>query len=563
MSRLALCLAASMVLAAPVAAATAEAPSAPASSKTTHVQLVRLFADWRAFNHPRIVNGRPDYSASAMAARAARIPEFRRRLAAIDRRGWTASQFGDYRLVEAEMNGLDFFHRVLRPWARDPGFYQTVFADMSDVPAHEGPSAEPNIDLWAFAYPLSPADDARLTQYLGAVPAMLGDARVNLAGSRAHDLWAYGDRAFLEQAEALAQLEAGTLVMNDLGGRRPATLDGASPALRKAVRDARVATEQFAAWIKAEAPRRVGPSGVGKANYNWYLTNVLLSPYDFDAQNVLLQRELDRSLASLRLEEIRNRAASPIAEISDPAAYRAMAEQRQAKLYALLVDAGFIADRPYYRAALAAQTGNYTPPARRNFFTHVTALDPLPLSSHQTHWIELARLRHEPHPSPIRQTPPLFNIFEDRSEGFATAMEEVVMQAGLYDDIPHGRELVWIMLANRAARGLASLRVQANEIGLAEAGQFHAAWTPRGWSDASSRLVGFEQLLYLRQPGYGPSYIVGKAQLDHLLALASHRAESEHRPFVARDAFAAILDSGIVPPAIIAAEAPGLADAPR
>ena len=563
MSRLALCLAASMAIAAPLAPAMAEAPSTVVASKTTHAQLVRLFADWRSFNHPRIVHGRPDYSAAAMAARAARLPQYRRRLAAIDRRGWTASQLGDYRLVEAEMNGLDFFHRVLRPWARDPGFYQNVFADMSDVPAHEGASAEPNIDLWAFAYPLSRADDARLTELLGAVPAMLGDARGNLAGSKAHDLWAYGDRAFLEQAEALAQLEAGTLVMNDLGGRRPATLDGASPALRKAVRDARVATEQFAAWIKAEAPRRVGPSGVGKANYNWYLTNVLLSPYDFDAQKVLLQRELDRSLASLRLEEVRNRAAPTIAEISDPAAYRAMAEQRQAKLYKLLVDSGFIADRPYYRAALAAQTGNYTPPAQRNFFTHVTALDPLPLSSHQTHWIELARLRHEPHPSPIRQTPPLFNIFEDRSEGFATAMEEVVMQAGLYDDIPHGRELVWIMLANRAARGLASLRVQANGIGLAEAGQSHAAWTPRGWSDASSRLVGFEQLLYLRQPGYGPSYIVGKLQLDHLLALASHRAEAEHRPFVAREAFAAILDSGIVPPAIIAAEAPDLADAPR
>ena len=201
------------------------------------------------------------------------------------------------------------------------------------------------------------------------------------------------------------------------------------------------------------------------------------------------------------------------------------------KLYRLLVDAGFITDRPYYRAALAGQTGDYTPPAERNFFTHVTALDPLPLSSHQIHWIELARLRHEPHPSPIRDTPPLFNIYADRSEGFATAMEEVVMQAGLYDDIPHGRELVWIMLANRAARGLASLRVQANEIGLDEAGKFHAAWTPRGWSDATSRLVGFEQLLYLRQPGYGPSYIVGKMELDHLLALASHRAELEKRPY--------------------------------
>src|SRR4029450_12570694 len=127
--------------------------------------------------------------------------------------------------------------------------------------------------------------------------------------------------------------------------------------------------------------------------------------------------------------------------------------------------------------------------------------------THPTPWIAPARLRHEPHPSPIRQLPPLFNIFEDRSEGFATAMEELVMQAGLYDDTPHGRELVWIMLANRAAGALASLRVQANEIGLAEAGRFHAEWTPRGWSDSSSRLVGFEQLLSLRQPGYGPRHL--------------------------------------------------------
>jgi hypothetical protein len=525
------------------------AGAAPAA--TGHARLVDLFGDWRTFNHPTIVRGRPDYSATTMAAKAKQLPQFRSRLAAIDTRGWNASQRGDHRYVEAEMNGLDFFLRVLKPWARDPGFYQTVFAEMSDVPAHEGPSAEPNVDLHDFAYPLSAADDAKLTELLGAVPTLLGDARHNLAASRAHDLWVYGDRAFNEQAEVLANLETGKLVMNDLGGKRRADLTGASPGLLTAIRNARIATEDFGRWVKAEAPRRTGPSGVGKDNYNWYLKHVLLSPYDFDAQQVLLQRELDRSLASLRLEEVRNRAIPPIAEISDPAAYKRMAEAHGEKLYRLLVDAGFIADRPYYHAALLAQTADYTPPSERNFFTHVTALDPLPLSSHQTHWIELARLRHEPHPSLIRQSPPLFNIYEDRSEGWATAMEEIVMQAGLYDDLPHGRELVWIMLANRAARGLASLRVQANEIGLDEAGHFHAAWTPRGWSDASSRLVGFEQLLYLRQPGYGPSYIVGKLQLDHLLALASHRAEVRKRPFDNRAAFAAILASGIVQPAII------------
>jgi hypothetical protein len=549
-----LTLAVTFLLATAAPALAAEAAVRAPAEAPTHKQLVSLFAEWRTFVSPAIVNGRPDYSAAAMARQAAAIGEWHKRLAEVDRKGWSAAENNDAKLFESEINALDFFHRVLKPWARDPDFYQTIFPEMSDVPAHEGPSAEPNIDLWKFTYPLSPADDARLAAMLEAVPQLLRDAKTNLAASNAHDLWAFGDRAFTEQAEALAALESGTLSLNDLGGRRTASLAGASPRLRAAVHDARVASDEFAEWVRKEAPRRTGPSGVGKDNYNWYLKNVLLSPYDFDQQVLLLQRELDRSLASLRLEEVRNRAAPPIPEINDPAAYRRMAEARQERFYDLLVGAHFIADKPYFRAALFGQLGDYTPPEKRNFFTNVTALDPLPLSSHQFHWVELARLRYEPHSSPIRDTPPLFNIYADRSEGFATAMEEVLMQAGLYDDEPHGRELVWIMLANRAARGLASLRVQANEMDLAEAGQFHAKWTPRGWSDPKSRLVGFEQLLYLRQPGYGPSYIIGKLELDHLLAIQSHEADLVGHPFEFGDAMEAIFAAGIIQPSLIASE---------
>jgi uncharacterized protein (DUF885 family) len=174
--------------------------------------------------------------------------------------------------------------------------------------------------------------------------------------------------------------------------------------------------------------------------------------------------------------------------------------------------------------------------------------------SHFIHWVDLARMREAPHPSPIRATPSLFNIYADRSEGWATAFEELAMQAGLYDDNPRARELVWIMLANRAARGLASLKVQSNELNLDQAGQFHASWTPRGWSDASSRLVGFEQLLYLRQPGYGTSYVLGKAQLDGLIAAASHRAEVAGKPFNLGDTVARIMAAGVIPPALIAEE---------
>lgn len=548
-----------LLLALPAAApaATSAAPPSVTPAATvpaTYQSLATLFADWRAFTVPTLKSGVPDYSPAAMAKMAAASPGYRQRLAAIDKTGWPLSALNDARLVEAEMNGLDFNLRVLHPWSRDPSFYATVFGEQSDVPAHEGPSAYPNIDLFAFKYPLGKADDARVTALLGAIPRVLAAAKVNLADGNAHDLWAYGNRAFAEQSATLKSFGDGTLVMRTLEGHVPATMRGASPALLRAIAAARAATDDFAAWVAAEAPGKTGPSGVGKANYDWHARNVELLPYDWEAQALLLRRELDRSLASLRLEEARNKALPPITPIEDAAAYRRMADAKTAMFSGFLAAKGFAPDRPEFRAAMAAQTSDYVPLKDRNFFSHVTALDPLPLLSHSTHWIDLARMKYAPHASPVRRVAPLFNIYASRSEGFATAFEEMVMQAGLYDDIPHGRELVWIMLANRAARGLASLHVQANEMTLAQAGQFHAAWTPRGWSDPASPLVGFEQLLYARQPGYGPSYVIGKAQLDRLMADASHADDVAGRPFVMADFMARVFASGIVPVAMIGEE---------
>jgi uncharacterized protein (DUF885 family) len=110
------------------------------------------------------------------------------------------------------------------------------------------------------------------------------------------------------------------------------------------------------------------------------------------------------------------------------------------------------------------------------------------------------------------------------------------------------------MLANRAARGLASLYVQANEMNLKQAGQFHARFTPRGWSDPKSDLVGFEQLLYLRQPGYGASYITGKLQFDHLIERAFHQAGGEGSTFDLAAFFQRFNQSGIMPFSLIEKE---------
>ena len=536
--------------------------AAPAHAASA--QLQTLFTDWRALATPEQRDGAPDYDAKALSHKKDGLKQMQKRLAALDHTGWTTEDDIDARLIAAEMNGLDFDLRVRRPWARDPGYFATIFAEESDVPAHEGPSAD-TIDLFHYDYPLSPQAASDLAARLSGVPVLLERARGWLAKSNTADLWKYGDREFRHQAKALTALLDGSLKMRTLEGQKAATLDGAGAPVREAAQKALAATQDFANWIAAEAPRKTGPSGVGKDNYDWYMKNVQLVPYSWDEQVTLLRRELERAQASLRLEELHNRNLPPLKPIDNAVAYRKYATTKMQQFTDFIIKTGLVPDQPYYRAAMAAQTLDYTPPEDRNFFLKITALDPWPLYSHDIHWTELARIKDDPNPDPIRRGAPLFNIYAARSEGFATAYEEIVMQAGLYDHEPRGRELVWIMLANRAARGLASLYVQANQMDLATAGRFHASWTPRGYSDPNNSLVGFEQLLYLRQPGYGTSYVTGKLMFDQLISRQAHEAEAAGHPFDVRTTFAGIAATGIVPwplveEALIPAKA--LADAP-
>ena len=104
------------------------------AASASYDDLVTLFHDWRAFQQPVFREGVPDYTPAAMGEQQRRLPEFQGRLKAIDPGGWPVARQVDWRLVQAEMNGLDFDHRVLKPWARDPGFYAALVAEQSDTP---------------------------------------------------------------------------------------------------------------------------------------------------------------------------------------------------------------------------------------------------------------------------------------------------------------------------------------------------------------------------------------------------------------------------------------------
>lgn len=535
-------LAAAITLAALVSAAcTPPAPPAGQAGTSRYEDLLALFTAWREFQKPNVVGGVPDYSPAAMAAQHRELAAWRRRLEAIDPSGWPVAQQVDYHLVRAEMNGLDFDHRVLQPWARDPSFYVIVHTAQSDTPAHEGPWIHGAIELWTYRFPAEGDRLAALRTALGAAPALLDQARRNLVGN-ARDLWQAGIRTAASQRDALAALAD--------------RLAAEQPELVGEARRAQEAMESFRAWLEAELPKKNGPSGVGIDHYNWYLRHVRLLPYTWDDQVALVRRELARAHAALRLEEHRNQTLPALEPIASAEEHAKRFNEAVSEYIRFLDERQVLTVKPYMDPALRARIGRFVPPDRpREFFTEVDYRDPVVMRTHGFHWIDLARMEHEPHPDPIRRGPLLYNIWADRSEGLATGMEEMMMHAGLFDARPRSRELIWVLLAQRAARAMGDLMMHANQWSLEQAARFAVEWTPRGWLREDGTTVWAEQQLYLRQPAYGTSYLVGKVQIEDLIR---ERARQQGPAFTLRGFMDDVQAAGLIPVSLIAWEMTGV-----
>lgn len=495
--------------------------------------LVALFKAWRTFENPPLRDGAPDYTAETFEKRWPRFKELQSKLQSIDTTNWSVENQVDWMIVWAEMNGYDFNHRILKPWSRDPAFYKTVWANRSDVPAHEGPTNHGTTELWTYTFPLSSEERSKLLSDLKVIAPFNTQAKKNLTGN-ARDLWVTGIRDIQNQSSVLTELKKRTSVKDD-------------SELVSVIDDAIASTNDLVSWLQAESESKTGPSGIGKDNYTWYLQNVHLVPLTWEDEVMILKRELARAWTSLKLEEHRNRNLPPLVAADSPEAYDKMADEAANSLINFLNEQDIVTVKPYFEPALREHLGEFIPKETRNFFAIGEHYDPRPLFSHFYHWFELARMDTEPHTSEIRKGPLSYNIWDSRNEGTATAVEEMFMQAGLYNDSPRTKEIVYIMIAQRAARGLGSLYAHANEMTMEEAGGIHSEYTPRGWMKTEKELLIFEQHLYLRQPGYGTSYITGKYLLENALADYAKLKESQGEPFVVKDFFDTLNSIGSIP----------------
>lgn len=517
-----------------VATVCSSPPTPQLAKATTYEELVTLFKEWREFESPEMIGGVPDYTVESMKKQYSDLPDWQRRLNAFDTAGWPVKRQVDWYIVWAEMNGLDFAHRVHQPWVKDPAYYAWFFPSTPDTPGREGPHIFGRVELPDYAQPLSESDAAEVADRLRKAEGVFQQARINLTG-KAKDLWVLGIRSIHEQVE---DLESFSKSVNEK-----------YPDLAAAAKEASEASNKFADWLTEQAPKKTGLSGVGKDNFTWNLQKVHLVPYTWSEEKLLTERELYRAHSGLRLAEHRNRKLPNLEKKNNAKDYKEMQHRGVDDLMEFFDKEEFLTVKPYMDPALRGQITEFIPEEGiRGFFYEVDYRDPMALKAHMYHWIELARNREEPNESPIRAKPLLSNIFDSRAEGFATAMEELVMNAGLLHDRQRAQELIYIMLAQRAARGLGGLYQHGLEKDFKQATEYASKWVPWGLLPADGSTIQHEEHMYLQQPAYEVSYVIGKIQVDQLIAEYARQREGK---FVLKQFMDEFNRVGIIPVSLI------------
>ena len=457
--------------------------------------LVALHDEFLSFSRPATANGLPDFRPETIRRQRAGLEGFAERLGAIDPSGWPAAHQVDYLLVRARLNRLDFDLRVLRPWARDPGVYVDT------------------VQRLAFRdFPLAAEELASLETRLAGVPAFLELAEANLTAGGGE----------------LTKLALRNLVAADGVGhghpyreRPPAgalawyedlieRLDEHHPELAPTAKAARTALSRFHRWLEEHQERMTAPSGVGREHYDWFLKHVALMPFDWDQVNRIGDRELHRSWAFLQLERNRNRHLPPLEPSPSAEEYLRRIREADAHIRSFLIERDILTV-----PGDLGEFGTNVPwivreGGRRNFWEEVQYRDPRPDHVHAV----IPGHRFDAFLAG-RDERPIRSRYRDRgrSEGWAFYLEEMMLQSGLLEELPRTRELYYIFQIARAVRNRAEALMHTGDFTVADAVDYMVGNTP--FMDEDVARVDAE--IYLKTPGSGIAYQMGKLQIEALL----------------------------------------------
>jgi hypothetical protein len=468
-------------------------------SPSDHEALVQLFEEFRRVAEPKIAQGIPDFSAAAMKAQAKELKKLQKKLAAMDIEAWPIPHQVDYHIVRAEMNGLDFHHRILRPWVHNPGFYGTEL-----IPGF--PWRGDGIDVFMLDFPLKEGETAALRKQLEAYPKLLEQARRNLT-----------DPARELAVIAIRTKEKKILMFQDLIGR----LKTHYPALVPQAEKALVAAKGYREWLIQTKDKMTAPAGVGKANFNWWMKNVWLYPQTWEECYNTALREYQRAVAFLKLVENRNKDLPPLPYLSTQEEHARLWDKAEAYI------TRYVNEQKIFTVPDdLTPSGPHRPwvaPSDRDgdcaeFFEQAERHDSMAQVIHNHIGHHLDGLRNRRDKRPIRSQWSLYGGL--RSEAIPMFFEEGLMISGAHDDWalnPRSREVIYISLAWRAIRAIADLKLHSNEFTMEEALRHCVDWTPRGWECKTDMDTWYDLEISMLQPGHATIYITGKNELERFM----------------------------------------------
>ena len=423
--------------------------SASAADSEGYAELVELF---QAFREMTGASG-DDYGAlpvvdpAMIESEAVALGGFQARLRAIDPSDWTIPEQVDYHLVRAEMNGLQFRHRVTRPWFRDPGTYSDIVYFLGEF------RGMPPDDESRGMFPDDESTGIRTI--MDALPDFFSQARVNLADVDAVP----GDLALL----AARDLRNGDADFAAMLAEAPAD----DPQLLDAIGAAREAASEFLAWLESNSDRMVAPAGVGRENYDWLLKNVYLFPYSWDQLSTIVELEDNRVITFQGLEANRNRALPGIRPVQSQEEYRQSVAAAIDDLMTFIRNENIFSMPDYLTPDdyFGSWHGFDNPwPEQHDYFFNFSHREPRMEEAHEMVGHHFDALRGQFNTHPIRRGWRPYKIATARTEGFAFALEELLMHAGYLDNrSPRAREIDYEQAAFRTVRALSDIYMHDNQ----------------------------------------------------------------------------------------------------
>ncbi len=308
---------------------------------------------------------------------------------------------------------------------------------------------------------------------------------------------------------------------------------------RTAIAAASKALVDYREWLKQNLPNMRQDFALGDKAYGFFLHQVALLPYTPEQLLAMARQDFERVLAMESYEHQRDLHAPELkmpatAEeeaarmVRDEAAIRRYLTEHQILTVPPDLPHWTLRPAPEYLAAFDGfgELDDFTGPSRLHqdgtrwiqppsndlpYFWKAYAQDPRTTGVHEGvpgHFFQLSLAWRNP--DPIRRQ----YYDSGANEGIGFYAEEMMLAAGLYDDSPRSREIIYNFARLRALRVEVDVKLALGRFTIPQAADYLARTVPmdRGTAQRAKR-AGFATA-----PGLGIAYEIGKLQIERMLA---------------------------------------------